>query len=181
MKKDLLIFKDDVVIGIREEFKDEVKWGWISEYQELSEDFIREFKDDVIWKWISECQTLTEDFIKEFKDEVDWQVVSMRQELSEDFIREFKDKIDWACINRYQKLSEDFIREFKDELQWRDEISKRKLTYKEHIEPYNPCEDGVDRFLETLSKDKPFTYNELVESKCETSDIIWFIFKNNLI
>ncbi len=31
------------------EFKDEVDWSYISEYQRLSEDFIREFKDKVIW------------------------------------------------------------------------------------------------------------------------------------
>ena len=45
-----------------------IDWFWISEYQKLSEDFIREFKDKVNWYWISEKQKLSEDFIREFKE-----------------------------------------------------------------------------------------------------------------
>jgi hypothetical protein len=46
-----------------------VDWKDISEYQQLSEDFIREFDDKVNWKIICENQQLSEDFIMEF---VDW-------------------------------------------------------------------------------------------------------------
>ena len=42
-------------------------WNEISQYQSLSEDFIRDFKDRVHWGYILECQTLSEDFLEEFK------------------------------------------------------------------------------------------------------------------
>lgn len=44
-----------------------IQWNYISEFQELSEDFIREFKDKVYWHWISKYQKLSENFIREFK------------------------------------------------------------------------------------------------------------------
>ena len=100
------------------EFKDSVDWDRISKYQKLSEDFIREFKDSVYWDNISKYQKLSEDFIREFKDSVDWHYISIYQKLSEDFIREFKDSVHWGFISKYQKLSEDFIREFKDSVHW---------------------------------------------------------------
>lgn len=50
------------------ELKDRVDWDTISEYKNLSEDFIREFKDKINWIAISIYQNLSEDFINEFKD-----------------------------------------------------------------------------------------------------------------
>ena len=55
-----------------EEFQDKVNWEWISEYQKLSESFIREFKDKVNWNGISAYQKLSESFIREFQDKVNW-------------------------------------------------------------------------------------------------------------
>ena len=43
---------------------------YISEYQKLSEEFIREFKDKVDWCYISEYQDLSENFKEEFKKEL---------------------------------------------------------------------------------------------------------------
>jgi hypothetical protein len=100
------------------EFKDNVNWSYISIYQKLNESFIIEFKDKVYWNYISRDQKLSEEFIREFKDNVSWYNISQFQKLSENFIREFKDKVHWLCISIYQKLSEDFIREFKDYVDW---------------------------------------------------------------
>ena len=47
----------------------------------------------VNWKSISQYQTLSEDFIREFQDKVDWMQIFIHQTLSEDFIRQFKDKV----------------------------------------------------------------------------------------
>ena len=74
----------------------------------------RKLQDKVYWGYISENQKLSEDFIKEFQDKVYWNYISKYQKLSEDFIREFQYKVDWIYISSYQKLSEDFIREFQD-------------------------------------------------------------------
>jgi hypothetical protein len=111
-----------------EEFKDIVDWYYISEYQKLSEGFIREFKNEFDWGHISEFQKLSEDFIREFQDKVHWWDISIYQKLSEDFIREFQDKVNWRCISTYQKLSEGFIREFKDKVSWTHISMYQKLS-----------------------------------------------------
>ena len=91
-------------------------WTYISEFQKLSEEFIREFKDKVNWHYISHKQKLSESFIREFKDKVNWHNISENQILSESFIREFQDKVKWSTISKYQNLSESFIEEFQDKL-----------------------------------------------------------------
>ena len=47
-------------------FADEVYWNWISEYQDLSEDFIREFPDKVDWDQISKYQVISDKFLKDY-------------------------------------------------------------------------------------------------------------------
>ena len=101
-----------------DEFKDKVDWELISQYQKLSEKFIREFQDKDNYLDISVYQKLSEEFIREFQDKVNWGYISTYQKLSEEFIREFQDKVKWYCISEYQKLSENFIREFKDKVNW---------------------------------------------------------------
>lgn len=112
-----------------------VQWNYISEFQELSEDFIREFKDKVNWTYISQYQKLSESFIREFKDHVDWSMISKYQKLSESFIREFQDKVSWGYISGFQKLSESFIREFQDEVGWYW-ISKHQKLSNEFIKEF---------------------------------------------
>ena len=90
--------------------------GMDNDVSEDFEDFIREFKDSVRWSYISESQKLSEDFIREFKNRVNWYFISHYQKLSENFIREFKDKVWWEGIVKSQILSEDFKEEFKKEL-----------------------------------------------------------------
>lgn len=72
---------------------DKVDWDYISEYQKLSEEFIREFKDKLNWDKISAYQILSEDFIMEFQDKVNWENILFFQKLSKDFKREFEDRI----------------------------------------------------------------------------------------
>ena len=91
-------------------------WNRISQYQKLSESFIREFQGNVNWYEISCKQELSEDFIREFKNKVDWYWISKYQKLSESFIHEFQDKVNWIYISEYQKLTESFREEFKDRL-----------------------------------------------------------------
>ena len=42
---------------------------------------------------ISQYQTLSEDFIREFKDKVDWIKISEHKKISGSFIREFQNKV----------------------------------------------------------------------------------------
>jgi hypothetical protein len=51
---------------------DNVKWGYISYKQKLSEEFIREFQNNINWNYISSCQKLSENLIREFQDKVNW-------------------------------------------------------------------------------------------------------------
>jgi len=114
----------------------DVNWYFISEYQKLSEDFIRKFRNQLNWLDVCEYQQLSENFIREFQDRVDWYNISKYQQLSENFIREFQDRVDWYNISAYQKLSEDFIREFKYEIEWTD-ISKYQKLSPEFIKEFN--------------------------------------------
>ena len=98
------------------EFQDDVDWDNISKYQTLSEPFMREFKDRFNWYGISKYQKLSEDFIREFSKKLDWYYISYCQQLSEPFIIEFQNELDWYYISKYQTLSEDFIKEFKEKI-----------------------------------------------------------------
>jgi hypothetical protein len=115
---------------------EEVNWVYISEYQKLSEDFIREFQNEVDWNCISIFQKLSENFIREFQNEVDWNCISIYQKLSENFIREFQNEVDWDYISENQELSEDFIREFQDNVDWNC-ISKYQNLSGDFIKEFN--------------------------------------------
>ena len=52
---------------------------------------------------ISEYQKLSENFIREFKYKVDWVHISYQYILSENFIRKFKNKVDWVYIYQNTK------------------------------------------------------------------------------
>lgn len=43
-------------------------WGYITEHEYLSEEFIREFQEDVIWWKVSMFQEISDSFIGEFED-----------------------------------------------------------------------------------------------------------------
>ncbi len=95
-------------------------WYYISQYQTLSEDFIRDFQDKVAWSCITRYQQLSGSFLIKYKDKMSnwqfWDNISEYQTLSEDFIRNNKNEIKWGNISRCQKLSRKFIREFKDKI-----------------------------------------------------------------
>jgi hypothetical protein len=113
-----------------DEFRDNADWSSISEYQQLSEDFIREFQDAVDWEIISYYQRLSENFMREFQDKLDWSRIAHYQRLSEDFIREFRDRLDMMDVSIHQELSEDFIKEFhKDDVwDWEYLVRHQKLS-----------------------------------------------------
>jgi len=58
------------------------------------------------WTDISQYQQLSEDFIEKFRNKVDWHNISEYQKLSEEFIEKFRNKVYWYNISIYQKLSE---------------------------------------------------------------------------
>ena len=76
---------------IRNRIKDgTISWHHISEYQTLSEDFIREYADNVTWEYISAYQILSESFLREFADKVYWSWITVDQSLSEAFVIEMQ-------------------------------------------------------------------------------------------
>lgn len=99
-----------------EKYQDKVDWGLISRFQQLSEQFIEKYQDKVSWDWISRCQQLSEQFIEKYQDRVDWVGISACQQLSEQFIEKFKDKVNWYLISRFQQLSEQFIEKYADKV-----------------------------------------------------------------
>ena len=112
-----------------EEFKDDLNWVYITEYQKnLSESFIRDHADRIEWKTIWYGRNFSESFIREFIDKVNWGHVTMQYELSESFIREYADKMGWVNISRFQKLSESFIEEFADKVDWPNISAHQRLS-----------------------------------------------------
>jgi hypothetical protein len=80
----------------------------ISEYQILSEDFIREFKGMVNWSNISAYQKLSEDFIREFENRISWNVIG-HNNLSIYFVKDFKHKVNLYHLLYSFNLSKDII------------------------------------------------------------------------
>jgi len=139
-------------------------WTYISEFQKLSEEFIREFKDKVNWHYISHKQKLSESFIREFQDKVNWSYISAYQKLSESFIREFKDKVNWHNISENQILSESFIREFQDKVKW-STISKYQNLSESFIEEFQDKLNLYEIEDSWLYKDESFKKDKVIESK----------------
>ena len=107
-----------------------------------------EFKYEADWEHISQYQNLSEDFIREFQDEVDWTYIPYYQKLSENFIREFKNKVYWINISRYQNLSEYFIYEFQDRVDI-DFLIRTGIITKERLEELKQ-ENGIGSRFEIL-------------------------------
>ena len=60
--------------------------------------------DSIKWGSISYYSDLSEDFMKEFKNNINWSNACMMQDMSEEFIIEMKDYVDWRELNRVGKL-----------------------------------------------------------------------------
>ena len=170
-------------------FPNSVNWSRISEYQKLSEEFIREFKDQVNWDYISCYQKLSEEFIREFKDQVNWSLISRCQKLSEEFIREFELTIDpdnWLYWTDEQKISvikkyyaidnEGFI------VAWKGIRSDRRSKFDPRMkyekgqiyEAHCDCTSGENSFgLSAWTKEKASEYCDelVVRVKIHVSDI----------
>ena len=71
---------------------------------------------DVDWGYIPQYQKLSEEFIEKHIDKVYWNNISQYQKLSEEFIEKHCDKVYWCFISQYQKLSEEFIEKHKNKL-----------------------------------------------------------------
>lgn len=54
------------------EYWDKLDWGFIAEFQKLSEDFMREMKEKQDWLSLSQCQKMSTKFLKEFKNDIRW-------------------------------------------------------------------------------------------------------------
>ena len=128
-----MLFNSDA--RIREMIKTnhmEINWFHISEYEKLSEDFIREFQEDVHWFCICRKQILSENFIREFQNKVEWNELSRFQPLSKDFIKEFIDKIDWCWLPLSFNISSEtfFLFSHYYDLNWVCNQNKKEIVIK---------------------------------------------------
>ena len=87
-------------------FADKLDWAYISQYQKLSESFIREFKDKVDWEEITLYQNLSEDFIREFKDYVDWNYITTHNNARSLIRRLDRDELLQEIVKDYLKLND---------------------------------------------------------------------------
>jgi len=105
------------------EFQDKVIWELLVKTKKMSEQLLKSCSgsfNSQVWGWISDLQPLSEEFIREFQDKVHWGGISCHQTLSENFMDEFEDKIwwEWDYIPKFQKLSAEFI-ERKTQQRWK--------------------------------------------------------------
>ena len=129
-------------------------------------------------------QPLTQEEISEIRenpDKANWYRISRNQKLSEDFIREFKDKVQWHLMSYNQTLSEDFIREFQDRMGSVGVVNLRRPLSYDEIMSYDPCLDGVERYLKHTSKEETITWDTLLERHSDKSDIKWLFSKRDAV
>ena len=91
-------------------------WYLISQFQNLSEDFIDKHSGKVDWIAICRTQILSELFIEKNLDKLDWYYISMYQKLSERFIRKHIRKIDINWLMGNEKISKNIKSEIKKEI-----------------------------------------------------------------
>jgi len=105
-------YSDEEII---KEFSNHIDWQFISEYEPLSDNFVRCFQEKLDWDYISAFHFPSvplRDFFIEFKYKLNWNNVCIIKKLSEDIIREFQNDVNWGRISQYQNMSEEFIKEF---------------------------------------------------------------------
>ena len=123
------VMEEMVSLGIDPLNVNNANWDAISNYQNLSEDFIREFQNKIDWNNIFYYQVLSEDFIREFQDKVNWDYISIHQALSEDFIREFMFDVNWENIekrfpNIKKTIEEDILRKNTEIKQMKNDLKE---------------------------------------------------------
>jgi hypothetical protein len=156
----------------------ESEWETISEFQDLSEDFIRRYHSKLDWDLISEFQVLSEEFLEEFRDLINWDSIYIYESpLSEEFVLRFDNylnlylvfrfqrypesfirhflkesdyRLEWRIVSECQDLSEDFIREFQDFIDWK--VITSDQTFSEDF--IREFQDRID--WELLSTDQTF-------------------------
>ena len=165
-----------------QQFKDLVKWEYISRFQKLSENFIQEHKDLVNWDIISYSQKLSENFIKKHKltiKNTNWLYKTENEKL--EYI---KNKTTYKILN--DKIGS-YIIAYKGIRS--DRYSKFNFQYQylkgESYESNCDCnQDNENSFgLSAWSKEKATKYcNELVvKTKIYVKDIGTFVHDNNKI
>lgn len=88
----------------------------------------------ICWDKISQYQVLSEKFMKDFNHKLDWRALPKYQNMSNKFIKEYADKFWWGDFP-YDKLSEEFIEEMADRIYW-PELCKRKKLSNQFIEKW---------------------------------------------
>lgn len=150
----------------------------MSEYENITEEFIRQNLYQLDWLEISKnTNRLSDEFLIEFQDKLNWKYLTCKSDyseklvrcgisngwpldlvfcdinVSEDFIREYENKLDpssWIGISRNQCLSEEFIREFQDKVYWKFIREKQKLS---------------DEFLDEFNHKENIPLSEYMEQK----------------
>lgn len=89
IRNNLFVIEDSVVDDewdesfIREIIEcEEFNWLLVSQFQKLSNDFIREFADKLEWNLIASCQKIDFNLVKEFKNKLNWGMIVHNPNLS---------------------------------------------------------------------------------------------------
>lgn len=96
--------------GFNPDYMSEKEWIKLSD-NSLPEGFIRKYADKLKWDFLSQSQDFSEEFIREFIDKVDWWGISAEQvpNLSEDFLFEYREELYWETVFKRHTLSDQFV------------------------------------------------------------------------
>jgi hypothetical protein len=110
------------------DFKDRLSWIFISEKQELSEEFIIEFRKFLNWEIVCGEQNLSEEFIIKYEDIINWQEISNNEKisLSEEFIKKYQYKLDWGMMMESGKATLPYIKKHIHKTKYKHGIRRLK-------------------------------------------------------
>lgn len=78
-------------------------WPLVSQFQQLSEAFMRKYYKFIDWRRVSAYQTLSVEFMRDFSDRISWLEVTKNQDMTYEFMLEYFYEIEW-CEIKYNDI-----------------------------------------------------------------------------
>jgi len=177
--KNWIIQRDELTYEqLIDKYIDELGWERISEYEYLSERFIRKhfntiekyslsislnLSEQFLEKYINKDRNINSEYGPKYVCDEEWDAISVSQQLSEQFLEKYKDFIVWDRYSMFQKLNERILDKFEDKINWFNISRNENLTeqimikYKDKLnwyiisETYILSESFIHKFHDKLN------------------------------
>ena len=96
-----------------------LNWGYISQRDNLTINFIKQFEDYISFDKLSENPHLTIKHIRAFKNNLNWNILSKHYKFKLKYLLEFQHKVNWELVFFHQNLtSKDIQTHFIQQMWW---------------------------------------------------------------